>query len=791
MTPESAATGHAPGQILVLTPVEGDADAVRHVLRQEGLAATSCENVASLIRFLGPGAGVIIIAEEALGASADARLLCDALTTQPEWSDIPILLLASRGTEAQGASNLARGLHPVANVTILERPLARATLLNAVRVAMRARNRQYQAREMIDRRAQDAAALAETEKQFRMFFELGVSGAAQAEPLTGRLLIVNDRYCQIVGRSREQLLNTTFHEITHPDDRGQNRDEYLRMVRGEIPQYESEKRCIRPDGSVVWVHAAARVVRDAAGNPIWTVALVQDISERKHMQESAQRLAAIVRSSDDAIISKDLSGIVTSWNQGAERIFGYSAQEMIGRPVAVLIPPDRAAEEPAILERLKRGESVEHFQTVRQHRDGRRLDISVTISAIFDEHGRVIGASKVARNITHLKAVEEELQRHRAQLETMVRQRTDELEASQLALRQTERMAALGNLSAGLGHDMGNLILPIRMRLDSMLSEPLSDKLREDMRAIEASVTYLQRLSNSLKLLAVDPTRTAAPRVTSLLDWWIELLPLLKAALPREARLVEPPDSDLALASVAMAPEALSQMVLNLVQNAGEAIAQSGRPGGEVRIAISAPPNAARVKISVSDNGPGMTPEVQRRCMEPFFSTKGRRISTGLGLSLVKGLIERAHGTLRVTSVEGQGTEFLLEIPAGRERPSKRGPVARDRRTIAVSVPDPRARILVLHAINRIGAEGRQRDDSDPGDSDAWIVQSREGVIEVARRFIAESPEGRPRKVLILGQAPPEPLNASTSHDPFIMHAEPGLHLALIQSKVAELLDPS
>jgi PAS domain S-box-containing protein len=173
----------------------------------------------------------------------------------------------------------------------------------------------------------------------------------------------------------------------------------------------------RPDGQRIWFTPYPTPLLDAQGKVVGGINMLLDITDRKHAEQASARLAAIVRSSDDAIISKDLDGIITSWNEGAERLFGYTADEVIGRPVAILIPPNRLGEEPQILERLRRGERVDHFETVRMRKDGSLLDISLTISPVKDSRGRIVGASKVARDISDRKRAEEALRGKEAQLE--------------------------------------------------------------------------------------------------------------------------------------------------------------------------------------------------------------------------------------------------------------------------------------------------------------------------------------------------------------------------------------
>ncbi|MDN5869262.1 MAG: PAS domain S-box protein, partial [Nitrococcus sp.] len=167
----------------------------------------------------------------------------------------------------------------------------------------------------------------------------------------------------------------------------------------------------RPDGTRRWFVPYPTPLRDAGGRVVGGINMLVDITERKRAEEANVRLAVIVESSDDVIVSKDLEGIIQTWNAGAQRTFGYTAEEAIGQPITMLLPPDRIGEEPGILKRVRRGERVEPFETVRRRKDGTLVDIAVTISPILDAQGRVLGASKIARDITERKRAEDKLQR--------------------------------------------------------------------------------------------------------------------------------------------------------------------------------------------------------------------------------------------------------------------------------------------------------------------------------------------------------------------------------------------
>jgi len=269
--------------------------------------------------------------------------------------------------------------------------------------------------EIVRRSADLEQALLESEQLYRSTFELAAVGVAHVSP-EGRWLRVNQKLCQIVGYSEAELLQLSFQEITHPDDLQADLAQTAKLRSGELSTFSMEKRYIRKDKAVVWINLSVSGARDRTGKLKHFICVVEDITERRRAEEAQGRLAAIVASSDDAIISKTLNGIITSWNAGATRIFGYAPEETIGRHITLLIPPELHAEENTILARLGRGERIEHFETVRVTKSGKRLDVSLTISPVRDSKGQVIGASKIARDISDRKRIEDALRESRAQL---------------------------------------------------------------------------------------------------------------------------------------------------------------------------------------------------------------------------------------------------------------------------------------------------------------------------------------------------------------------------------------
>lgn len=218
----------------------------------------------------------------------------------------------------------------------------------------------------------------------------------------------NQTWLEFTGRTLAQELGEGWTEGIHPDDRQRCLDTYRSAVQSSLP-VTLEYRLRRFDGQFRWVLSHGEPHFGAAGMVAGYIGSCLDITERKASEQAASRLAAIVQSAEDAIVAKDLNGIITSWNGSAERIFGYSEQEVVGRPITVIIPPELRAEETEILRRIKSGERIDHFETVRVTKGGERLLVSLTISPIKDSAGGIVGASKIARDITQIKQVEQAL----------------------------------------------------------------------------------------------------------------------------------------------------------------------------------------------------------------------------------------------------------------------------------------------------------------------------------------------------------------------------------------------
>jgi PAS domain S-box-containing protein len=270
-------------------------------------------------------------------------------------------------------------------------------------------------KEILQRSAALEQALRESEELYRSTFESAAVGVAQVSP-DGRFLRVNDKLAQITGYTRDELLNLTYQDITYPEDLDGDVSRREQIKSGTIDTYSMEKRYVRKDKSIIWVGLTVSGARDAKGQLKHFISVVEDITARREGEVARYRLAAIVECSDDAIVSKDLNGIIASWNAGAQRIFGFTAEEAVGKSITIIIPPELRDEEKQIIKRLRNGERIDHYETIRQTKSGDRLNISLTVSPVRDSQGKIIGASKIARDVTERKRIEAALRQREAQL---------------------------------------------------------------------------------------------------------------------------------------------------------------------------------------------------------------------------------------------------------------------------------------------------------------------------------------------------------------------------------------
>lgn len=470
--------------------------------------------------------------------------------------------------------------------------------------------------------------------------------------------------------------------------------------------------------------------------------------------ERSAELEAVLASTLDPVITIDSFGTIRTASNSVERVFGWKPGELVGRNVHVLMPEPHHSGHDQYLANYRKtlktnilGRTRE-FDAVR--RDGTRFPIELSVSRADVPGQKQPVFVGIIKDVSERKAAERELQRHRRQLDAMVRERTRALEQSHEQLRMAERLAAIGTLAAGLGHDMNNVLLPMRTRMNALDAMALPNAASEHLVQMRKSCAYLQQLTDGLHMLALSPDEDdAADAATDLHEWWSTVGPLLTKAVPKGVRF----ESAVArgLPRVPVAPHKLTQAVLNLIVNAGEAI-QSMRirprravvrlwahsPGGEAaRKAVVA---AREVHLGIADNGPGMTPEVRAHAFDAFYTTKKRGLGTGLGLSLVRSVVVNAGGEIDIETSPGKsgkrGTEIVLTFPIAREREG-----TDTARAASVHVRDRRAASMAAHILEAAGWHVTRTDDPipppspAPGGSTIWVTEPSERALKAAKEY--------------------------------------------------------
>jgi PAS domain S-box-containing protein len=385
----------------------------------------------------------------------------------------------------------------------------------------------------------------------------------------------------------------------------------------------------------------------------------------EELERARAHLAAIIASSEDAIVSKTLHGIVTSWNAGAQRLFGFTAEQMIGQSITRLIPEELQHEETLILTKLRQGERIERYETVRLHKEGHRLDVSLTVSPIRDASGRIVGAAKIAHDITARRRAERTLLEREAQLAKLLAERESFLESERVARSEAERLSHVKDeFLATLSHELRTPLNAIQGWATLLRDHKVSAQDRErGLETIERNVRVQAQIVNDL----LDMSRIVSGKIH------LEVQPLYlhevvnnaietvrQSATAKNVRIQ--PMLDSGMGRVRGDPNRLQQVLWNLLSNA----VKFTPAGGRVQVVLERV--NSHVEISVADTGIGIPVELLPYVFDRFRqgdpSTTRRYGGLGLGLSIVKSLIELHGGTVRVKSPgEKQGSTFILALP--------------------------------------------------------------------------------------------------------------------------------
>ena len=502
---------------------------------------------------------------------------------------------------------------------------------------------------------QREAAVLQSERQTEFLATTLASigdGVIVSDP-KGRVTFLNPEAERLTGWTAGQAfgapLRTVFRIINEESRQPvENPGEHaLRM--GTVVGLAARALLVAKDGRETPIDDSGAPVRRHGGPVLGVVVVFRDISEQRKGQEARERLAAIVESSEDAVFSNTLNGIIRTWNIGAQRMFGYKPEEIIGKSSALLLPAEHSGEEPENFERLKRGGRIAALETVRLTRDGRPFDVSVTVSALKSDDGRIVGVSQIIRDITERKRAQIELQRMNTELEKRVAERTGSLQ---------EATDQLNAFCYSVAHD---LQAPLRAQLAfaQVVLEDFGTEGREYIERIAASADRQGRLVRDL-LAHVSLSRTELP---------LEPVNLAKAV--HKVRMDLSTDTENQRAALMLGPlsgnvlanpSSLHLIISNLLSNALKFVPKGAQPN----VRIWSETGNGSVRLWVEDKGIGIPPKHMGKLFGVFqrLHTVDEYPGTGIGLAIVKKAAERMSGVVGFESEPGVGSRFWVELRA-------------------------------------------------------------------------------------------------------------------------------
>jgi PAS domain S-box-containing protein len=547
------------------------------------------------------------------------------------------------------------------------------------------------------------------ETELADFFETAFVAMHWVGP-DGTILRANQAELDLLDYSRDEYVGHKIAEF-HTDQ--PRRDDLMRrLLRGErIHRHAARLRC--RDGSIRDVEIDSSGYFEES-RFVHTRGFTRDVSRERQAHEAMARLAAIVTWSSDAIVGKTLDGIVTSWNAAAERIFGYTAEEMVGESIFRLIPPELHDTERDLLQRLHRGEVVEFSEAERIRKDGQRIWISLSVSPIRDATGTITGAASIKRDITERKLLQERL-------------------------FETQRLQAVGQLAGGIAHEANNQMSVVLGGTHFLLQRTdLPEAARQDIEHIRRAAERTAGITQ--QLLAFSRRQILQVHQLDLSAVVRSIAPVLQRSLSESHELV----TQLAELSPIWADQRqLEQVLLNLTLNARDAMPEGGRltiatenvqgaapdEGGGTRL-----PPGHYVLLEVRDTGHGMHAATLERIFEPFFTTKEVGQGTGLGLSVVHGIVGQLGGHIRVETGPRLGTAFRLYFPVVAPAVLPEPPLGSHRaapdqgKAAVLAEDDPNVRGMMARALAEAGWEVLEAEN---GRAALELIRGRVGRVDL------------------------------------------------------------
>lgn len=462
----------------------------------------------------------------------------------------------------------------------------------------------------------------------------------------GQIVLVNNQVCSLFGYAREELLGQTMEILVPEKDHARHpllRDAYMKVPKARVMGAGRDLSARLKDGSEVAVEIGLNPLTTAQG--AFVIAAIVDITERQKAREFQSRLAAIVESSEDAILTVSLDGVLTTWNKGATLLYGYALEEAIGKHLSMLIPSDSRGQIKEVFDRVRVGQHVPPYETFRIRKDGTKIPVLLSLSPLKNAQGEIIGASAIARDMTVQHKMEHQL-------------------------RHAQKMELVGHLAGGVAHDFNNILTIISVNSALMLDRlDQSDPSRREVEEISDAVEQAAALTRQLLTFSrKQPLKIQALNVNQVIQHVDKmLLRILGEHYTLSLQLS--PDIGLVKADATQ----LEQILMNFIINARDAM-----PGGGVLTICTAPALRSTgpcVMFSVTDTGVGMDEPTRAQIFEPFFTTKAEGKGTGLGLSTVDGILRQNNAQIEVYSEPHKGSTFKVFWPLN-DLPSSKVSVA-------------------------------------------------------------------------------------------------------------------
>ena len=624
---------NAAATILVVDDIESNRDTLRDLLEADFRIIEAPDGPSALQLASETQPDLVLL--DVMMPGMDGFELCRRMRADEHLAEAPVIMVTALDDQASRLAGIEAGADD-----FVTKPFNR--------VEMRARVRTITRLNRYRRLHESRMALSESESRFIQLSDCMPVIGWSAKP-DGFIDYYNKRWYEVTGLPESDGGDESWTPVIHPEDLKKATERWYASVHSG-QSYELKFRLKDwKSGSFRWQIAQARPIRTKDGKIIRWYGTCTDIHKQKLAEESDRRLASIIESSQDAIISKTLDGVVMTWNHAAERIYGYVAEEMVGQSISKLLSTEYQQLLPQILATLKSGESLRELVTHEVRKDGTPITVSLSISPIKDDFGSITSISMIARDISEHKRLEDQL-------------------------RQSQKMDAVGRLAGGVAHDFNNLLTVILGRAELTDKRPgLDDSVRRNIKLIHQTATRAAVLTR--QLLQFSRQQVLQPQVLELNSIVPDMQEMLRRLVSEDIDLIIKLNPK--AARIKADPGQIEQVVMNLVVNARDAMPN----GGKLTIQTSnvdldeeycrthedATPGEY-VMLSVGDTGSGMDENTRAYIFEPFFTTKEMGKGTGLGLSTVYGIVKQAGGNIYVYSEIGQGTIFKVYFPAVTEQ---------------------------------------------------------------------------------------------------------------------------